>query len=74
MIQSVQKQSDPVFVANYLSVLATHNDDDIEREALWDIMRDGAILFNSCGQKIVLSKQVDNQLIINANNLLLYIT
>ena len=33
MIQSVQKQSDPVFVANYLSVLATHNDDDMEREA-----------------------------------------
>ena len=74
MIQSVQKQSDPMFVANYLSVLATHNDDDIEREALWDIMRDGAILFNSCRQKIVLSKQVDNPLIINANNLLLYIT
>ena len=34
MIQSVQKHSDPVFVTNYLSVLATHNDDDMEREAL----------------------------------------
>lgn len=74
MIQSVQKQSDPVFVANYLSVLATHNDDDMEREAFWDIMKDGAILFNPCGQKIVLSKQVDNPLIISANNLSLYIT
>ena len=34
MIQSVQKHSDPVFVANYLSVLSTHSDDDMEREAL----------------------------------------
>ena len=67
MIQSVQKHSAPVFVANYLSVLSTHSDDDMEREALWDIVRDGAIFFNPCGQKIVLSKQVDNPLIINAN-------
>lgn len=31
-------------------------------------MTNGAILFNSCG-KIILSKQVDNTLIINANSL-----
>jgi len=33
-------------------------------------MTNGAILFNSCG-KIILSKQVDNTLIINANSLTL---